>query len=70
MYDKTLVKKVHDETCNHWRITAILTRFGGLSVHVWDEDMDCPWQGDNILEARAWATATPYPPQFNKGVTK
>lgn len=60
-YDKALPRIVYRESCERhgkvWSITACLTRFGGMCVLAMsqdDPDNDTCWQGDNILEARAW----------------
>lgn len=52
--DTTLVRRVHKEEHRGDTIYATLTRFGGLSVFVYDRDTAVVWQGDNILAARKW----------------
>lgn len=57
--DTSLIKVVHRETVTgpegDWNLTATLTRFGGLCVIVMQDDNNECWQGENILEGRAWA---------------
>ncbi len=57
MTDTKLVKRVHEELHAGYRITGLLSRFGGLAVFVWTTDHECLWQGDNVLEARAYIDA-------------
>lgn len=53
-YDKSLIKTVHWEKMGKYTIQAGITRFGDLAVFVYDENVICIWQGDNILKARAF----------------
>jgi hypothetical protein len=53
--DIGLIRKVFDEARNGFTVRAYLSRFGGLSVFVYDSEDNAKWQGENILEARAWA---------------
>jgi len=54
--DKTLLKTVHEEMVDNYRIHAMLTRFGDLGVFVQNlsESYAIIWQCDNILTAREW----------------
>ena len=54
--DPTLCKIVHRETFRGHEILAHLTRFGGLAVFVDHEHLGLIWQGDSILDARAFVT--------------
>jgi hypothetical protein len=55
-YDLGLVRTVYREQTAVGVIRANLTRWGFLNVTVAKDPDDFPlWQGDNILEARAWA---------------
>lgn len=56
--DKALIKIVHTEIHRGYKISAMISRFGGLDVLVFDEaDPDhAVWQGFNIISARLWLT--------------
>lgn len=56
--DESLIAIVHTEMHGPYEICAMLSRFGGLAVHVIDHKADAhrrffAWQGDNVLAARA-----------------
>lgn len=57
--DVKLVKLVHKEACGAFKINAIISRFGDLSVIAHDENYEFVWQGDNIIEARKWCLTQP-----------
>ncbi len=58
--DKNLCRVVFREIVAECEIIASLTRFGGLAVFVHTADYSkCLWQGDNILEARAFIASRP-----------
>lgn len=57
--DATLIRCVLQETHDALRLYAMLTRFGGLAVFIWNDDAQAVWQGDNILAARRWIAAQP-----------
>lgn len=60
--DIQIMKIAHRERLADGReILAMITRFGDLAVMVEDENdpRRIVWQGENILEARAWAAANP-----------
>lgn len=53
MADNRLCRLVFMEYVSGYRISASLTRFGGLYVAI-DHNGDTFWEGDNILEAREY----------------
>jgi hypothetical protein len=55
MFDRNLVKPVHQESYHGFKIVAIITRMGGFAVFAFTEDeLNLEWQGDNIMQARWW----------------
>ena len=53
--DTALIRQVHSERIGPYTITASLTRFGGLCVIAESAQRGRDtWQGENIIEARAW----------------
>lgn len=56
--DTTLVKIIHTEEYRGYDISAMLSRFGGIDVMVFDapeHDLaSMKWQGFNVISARLW----------------
>ena len=55
-HDASLVKVVYDEWIHCCRISATISRFGGLYVQVENINREVCWQGDNILAAKEWVS--------------
>lgn len=62
LQDKTLVKIIHEEKYRGYHIGAMISKFGGLDVIVFEksesggDDIIFPpiWKGFNIISARIW----------------
>jgi hypothetical protein len=53
--DKSLLQVVHEETHDDLRLNAMISRFGGLYVSVFNtETFETLHSCDNILDARRW----------------
>lgn len=53
-FDTSLIKIVHQEQFGSYMIVANITRFGGLLVIVYDEELELLYDCKNIVNARMW----------------